>query len=92
MQHLGHTDPTAPRPEPQASIRAAAHLPDPRAAVQIQRTREMTIDELMLENRVIFLVGEINYAVHSDVAITPDPGEIVDGFARSVQMLVDLSS
>ena len=26
-----------------------------------QRYREMTIDELLLENRVIFLVGEINY-------------------------------
>ncbi len=27
-----------------------------------QRYREMTLDELLLENRVIFLVGEINYA------------------------------
>ncbi len=27
-----------------------------------QRTREMTLDELMLENRVIFLIGEINHA------------------------------
>lgn len=26
-----------------------------------QRTREMTIDEIMLENRVIFLIGEINH-------------------------------
>jgi ATP-dependent Clp protease, protease subunit len=32
------------------------------AAPTMQRTREMTIDELLLENRVIFLVGEINYA------------------------------
>ena len=31
-------------------------------SVQYQRTREMTIDELMLENRVIFLIGEINQA------------------------------
>ncbi len=30
------------------------------AAVNYQRTREMTIDELLLENRVVFLVGEIN--------------------------------
>ena len=29
-------------------------------SVQYQRTREMTIDELMLENRVVFLIGEIN--------------------------------
>ena len=35
---------------------------DPRASVNYQRTREMTIDELLLENRVVFLVGEINHA------------------------------
>lgn len=32
----------------------------PAASVQYQRTREMTIDELLLENRVVFLIGEIN--------------------------------
>lgn len=39
-------------------------LPHPiaNAAVQYQRTREMTIDELLLENRVVFLIGEINHA------------------------------
>lgn len=31
------------------------------AAPPYQRYREMTIDELLLENRVVFLVGEINY-------------------------------
>ena len=37
-------------------------LPLPiQAATSYQRTREMTID-LLLENRVVFLVGEINYA------------------------------
>ncbi len=35
---------------------------EPMAATQYQRTREMTLDELMLENRVVFLIGEINYA------------------------------
>ena len=30
--------------------------------VNYQRTREMTIDELLLENRVVFLIGEINQA------------------------------
>lgn len=37
---------------------------DPRAAMaqgSYQRYREMTIDEMLLENRVIFLVGEINH-------------------------------
>ena len=32
------------------------------AAVNYQRTREMTIDELLLENRVVFLIGEVNYS------------------------------
>ncbi|TVQ62865.1 MAG: ATP-dependent Clp protease proteolytic subunit [Phycisphaerales bacterium] len=32
----------------------------PAAGVNYQRTREMTIDELMLENRIVFLIGEIN--------------------------------
>jgi ATP-dependent Clp protease protease subunit len=33
----------------------------PSASVTYQRTREMTIDELLLENRIVFLIGEINY-------------------------------
>jgi ATP-dependent Clp protease protease subunit len=41
---------------------ALTPFPDPRDQVQYQRTREMTIDELLLENRVVFLVGEISYA------------------------------
>lgn len=36
--------------------------PETRASGSYQRTREMTLDELLLENRVIFLVGEINHA------------------------------
>ena len=44
-----------------ASRRGDALYPDPRDAVQYQRTREMTIDELLLENRVVFLVGEISH-------------------------------
>ncbi|MDA0802898.1 MAG: ATP-dependent Clp protease proteolytic subunit [Planctomycetota bacterium] len=39
----------------------AAGLPVPVLnSVSYQRTREMTIDELLLENRVIFLIGEIH--------------------------------
>jgi len=34
----------------------------PSASVTYQRTREMTIDELLLENRIVFLIGEINYS------------------------------
>jgi len=51
------TDPAAMDP-----VRLAGSLvTNPRAAMQYQRTREMTIDEIMLENRVIFLIGEINH-------------------------------
>jgi ATP-dependent Clp protease protease subunit len=34
----------------------------PAAAINYQRTREMTIDELLLDNRVVFLIGDINHA------------------------------
>ncbi|MEM9166020.1 MAG: ATP-dependent Clp protease proteolytic subunit [Planctomycetota bacterium] len=34
----------------------------PAAGVSYQRTREMTIDELLLENRIVFMIGEINHA------------------------------
>lgn len=34
----------------------------PRSGPPVGRYREMTIDEMLLENRVIFLVGEINHA------------------------------
>lgn len=40
-------------------------MPDylrPRMEAQYQRYREMTVDQMLLENRVIFLVGEINEA------------------------------
>jgi len=42
---------------------------DPRlaAAAPYQRYREMTIDEMLLENRTIFLVGEINYSTATGV-------------------------
>jgi ATP-dependent Clp protease, protease subunit len=33
----------------------------PRIATDYQRYREMTVDQMLLENRVIFLVGEINH-------------------------------
>ncbi len=39
----------------------------PAASVSYQRTREMTIDELLLENRIVFLIGEINQASASRV-------------------------
>ena len=53
---------TAPETLPRDSEDLARWYLEPRASVNYQRTREMTIDELLLENRVVFLVGEINHA------------------------------
>lgn len=47
---------------PYAGASLPGQMPDPRNAVQYQRTREMTMEELLLENRVVFLIGEINQA------------------------------
>jgi len=43
---------------------------DPRAQVRsypYQLTREMTLDDMLLDNRIIFLIGEINYARATEV-------------------------
>ena len=34
---------------------------------QMQRTREMTLDDMLLENRIVFLIGEINYSSATSV-------------------------
>ncbi len=34
---------------------------------QYQRMRQMTLDDMLLENRIIFLIGEINYARAAEV-------------------------
>ena len=52
---------SSPSPIDLAALAAATPAWGPNAAVNYQRTREMTIDEIMLENRVVFLIGEINH-------------------------------
>jgi ATP-dependent Clp protease protease subunit len=42
-------------------------MTDARLQVQYQRTREMTIDDLLLENRIVFLIGEISYRLAAEV-------------------------
>ena len=39
----------------------------PRLAMEYQRWRQMTVDEMLLENRVVFLVGEIDHATATNV-------------------------
>ena len=57
----GATDPrlASPYPDPQAAPPAGGY----------QRYREMTLDELLLENRVVFLIGEINHATAMGVVM-----------------------
>src|SRR5438477_6780326 len=45
----------------QTGERPPFDLVNPRNA-DYQRYREMTVDQMLLENRVVFLVGEINHA------------------------------
>jgi len=42
-------------------------LIEPRSQVQYQRTREMTLDDLLLENRIVFMIGEISYGMATEV-------------------------
>jgi ATP-dependent Clp protease, protease subunit len=43
-------------------IASPVGMPSPGGSGGYMRYREMTIDEMLLENRVVFLVGEINHA------------------------------
>ena len=87
-----------------ASVQAAYHpvdttlgnpFPDARAAPPIGRYREMTIDELLLENRVIFLVGEINHASAMGVVMrllhlqNQKPGQDINLYINSPGGAVD---
>ncbi|MBW8015709.1 MAG: ATP-dependent Clp protease proteolytic subunit [Planctomycetes bacterium] len=40
---------------------------EPRVQTNYQRTREMTIDDMLLENRIIFMIGEISYRMATEV-------------------------
>lgn len=57
---------------PAGATGAAGPYPDPHTAPPsggYQRYREMTLDELLLENRVVFLIGEINHATSMGVVM-----------------------
>ena len=43
----------------------------PRMAGEYQRYREMTVDQMLLENRVIFLVGEIRRRLRERFGVPP---------------------
>ena len=40
----------------------------PRSQIQhYQRTREMTLDDMLLENRIVFMIGEISYRLATEI-------------------------
>ncbi|MEJ5260899.1 MAG: ATP-dependent Clp protease proteolytic subunit [Anaerohalosphaeraceae bacterium] len=49
--------------EPQRPFAVDPHLQGP----GYQRTREMTLDDLLLENRIVFMIGEISYRLATEV-------------------------
>jgi ATP-dependent Clp protease protease subunit len=53
-------------PSPRAPMAMPVAMPGP-AGPGMNRYREMTLEEMLLENRVIFLVGEINHVTASRV-------------------------
>ena len=73
MNMYDQPQPSQPRPEmipgySAAMAAMAGHYPNPQLSPPpMQRYREMTIDEMLLENRVVFLVGEINHASATSV-------------------------
>lgn len=50
-----------------AGIAKASGQLEPRLQVPYQRTREMTLDDLLLENRIVFMIGEVSYRMATEV-------------------------
>jgi ATP-dependent Clp protease protease subunit len=70
-------------------------FPNPQLAPPIGRYREMTIDEMLLENRVVFLIGEINHATAMGVVMrllhlqNQKPGQDINLYINSPGGSVD---
>jgi ATP-dependent Clp protease, protease subunit len=64
LPQAAHPQPAATRPV--APVAAPVSMPGAPGPGGYMRYREMTIDEMLLENRVVFLVGEINHASASN--------------------------
>lgn len=54
--------------EPQKSLIKSIN-PPLQMQIGYQRTREMTLDDMLLENRIIFMIGEISYGLATSVVM-----------------------
>lgn len=64
--YASHATESTFTPPPRAPMMMPQAMPGP-AGPGMNRYREMTLEEMLLENRVIFLVGEINHVTASRV-------------------------
>src|SRR4051794_17271364 len=62
----GNVPPALPYPQ-RAPISMPMAMPGPGGGGGYNRYREMTLEEMLLENRVVFLIGEINHVSASRV-------------------------
>ena len=67
-QHTRATQHESATPRPRDPMAMPVSMPGP-AGPGMNRYREMTLEEMLLENRVIFLVGEINHVTASRVVM-----------------------
>lgn len=67
-----------------------SHLPiEPKLQVPYQRMREMTLDDLLLENRIVFMIGEINYRMATEVIMKM---LYLDNLKRGVEISLYINS
>lgn len=66
------------------------HMPiEPKLQVPYQRMREMTLDDLLLENRIVFMIGEINYRMATEVIMKM---LYLDNLKRGVEISLYINS
>ena len=65
------------------------HSIEPRVQSQYQRTRQMTLDDMLLENRIIFMIGEISYAMATEVIMKM---LYLDNLKRGVEISLYINS
>lgn len=62
---------------------------EPKLQVPYQRMREMTLDDLLLENRIVFMIGEINYRLATEVIMKM---LYLDNLKRGVEISLYINS